>query len=396
MKLMQKVSALALALLMGTSLLTACNNAPETAATTAAQEAEQTALDANATGESAQAADDNAEKALKIAIVSSPSGVDDGNFNQNNYEGILRFIESHPNATVQAIREESGKPEESVRAVENIVADFDVIVACGFQFSGIGVLAENNPNTKFILVDSYPTNKDGETVELENVYAMQFKEQEGGFYAGIAAAMKTNTGKVAVVNGIAFPSNVNYQFGFMNGVKYANEKLGTKAEIVELPSYAGTDVTGKNVGGNYVGTFSDEAKGKVVGKDLLDAGCDVIFVAAGGSGNGVFAAVKEAHKADAPRFVIGCDADQYRDGAIADGNIVLTSALKVMDLNVERQLTAIVEGKFKGQNALLGVDSESTGFVKGEHSALSEDMVKAIEEAQAQIKEGKLDPMPAA
>lgn len=64
--------------------------------------------------------------------------------------------------------------------------------------------------------------------------------------------------------------------------------------MVSLPSYAGTDVTGANVGGNYVGSFADEATGKVVGKALIDQGCDIMFVAAGGSGNGVFTAAKEA------------------------------------------------------------------------------------------------------
>lgn len=53
-------------------------------------------------------------------------------------------------------------------------------------------------------------------------------------------------------------------------------------------------MTGANVGGNYVGSFADEATGKVVGKALIDQGCDIMFVAAGGSGNGVFTAAKEA------------------------------------------------------------------------------------------------------
>ena len=101
---------------------------------------------------------------------------------------------------------------------------------------------------------------------------MQFKEQESGFCAGIAAALETKTGKVAVVNGIAYPSNVNYQYGFMSGVNYAVKNYDAKSEIVELPSYAGTDVTGANVGGNYIGTFSDEATGKGVGKALIDEG----------------------------------------------------------------------------------------------------------------------------
>ena len=52
---------------------------------------------------------------------------------------------------------------------------------------------------------------------------MTFTEQESGFLAGIAAALETKTGKVAVVNGIAYPSNTNYQFGFESGVAYATQ-----------------------------------------------------------------------------------------------------------------------------------------------------------------------------
>ena len=59
---------------------------------------------------------------------------------------------------------------------------------------------------------------------LPNVYTMTFQEEQGGFFAGVAAALTTKTNKVAVVNGIVFPSNVNYQFGFMAGVNYTNAK----------------------------------------------------------------------------------------------------------------------------------------------------------------------------
>ena len=51
---------------------------------------------------------------LKIAIVSSPSGVDDGSFNQDNYNGVLKFIEENEGATVTPIREESGEDRKSV------------------------------------------------------------------------------------------------------------------------------------------------------------------------------------------------------------------------------------------------------------------------------------------
>ena len=372
---------------LAASLLAGCGASGAAKSTTAA--AGESATTAAAEEKADAGKTDEAKKGLKIAIVSSPSGVDDGSFNQDNYNGILSFIKNHPDATVTPVREETGDTAAVMQAVNDIVADYDVLVCCGFQFAGIGTVAKDNPNTKFILVDSYPVDADGKEVSLDNVYAMQFKEQESGFFAGIAAALETKSGKVAVVNGIAYPSNVNYQYGFMSGVNYAKAKYDTKAEYVEIPSYAGTDVTNANVGGNYVGNFSDEATGKVVGKALLDKGVDIMLVAAGGSGNGVFTAVKEAGNAQ----VIGCDVDQYDDGANGDKNIVLTSVLKVMHSNVEKQLEKVLDGSFKGENALLGADTDSTGFVKAEgRQQLSAETIKKLEDAYAKVKSGEIVP----
>lgn len=328
----------------------------------------------------------DSEKTLKIAIVTSPNGVDDGSFNQNNYDGALRFIEAHSGSTVQAIREVD--INNSVPTVENIVADYDVVVTPGFQFAGVAEIAVNNPEKYFVIIDSFPAEVDG-TDTFENVLGIQFAEQESGFFAGIAAAMQTETNKVAVVNGIAYPSNVNYQFGFESGVHYANKHLETDVELIELPSYAGEDVTGADVGGNYIGSFDDEARGKVLGDALLAEGVDIIFVAAGGAGNGVFTAVKEAGNA----FVIGCDVDQYDDGVNGDENIVLTSGLKVMDINVERALNAVFDGSFTGENVVLGADTDSTGYVKedGRHQ-LTDETLEELEKVYDLVKDGTIVP----
>ncbi|MGL4383448.1 MAG: BMP family lipoprotein [Bacilli bacterium] len=303
--------------------------------------------------------------ALKIAIISSPSGVDDGSFNQEIYNGVLSYLDKNKNASVTPIKEATGAPEASVQAVADVVADYDVLIGCGFQFAGIGQLAADNPDKTFILVDAYPINSEGITTTYDNVYAMTFAENESGFYAGVIAALETKTNKVAVVNGIAFPSNVNYQYGFEAGVNYANKKLGTKVEVVALPSYAGTDVTNKNVGGNYVGNFNDEAGGKVLGKALIDQGVDIILIAAGGSGNGVIAAAKEASNV----MVIGGDVDQYKDGVNGSSNVILSSALKIMSINVDKQLTNIETGNFKGENALLTAAEGSTGYAKDDNNS---------------------------
>lgn len=350
----------------------------------AASEAESAA----STAETAEAGSTSAE-GLKIAIVSTSAGVDDGSFIQNCYEGILSFIDSRGNIdTVNDIMEPTGDPAAAVQAVADIVADYDVIVTPGFQFAGISTLAQENPDTKFILVDSYPTDEEGNTIELDNLYAMMFSEQEGGFLAGMAAALSTKTGKVASVHGIAYESNVNYQRGFESGVNYANAHYGSNAEVVALPAYAGTDITGENVGGNYVGSFGDPATGKVIAEALINEGVDVLFPAAGASGNGVFTAAKEAQGV----YVIGCDADQYNDGQNGDTNIVLTSALKCMDLNVERQLNAIADGTFKGGNELLQANTDSVSYVTGDHCQLSDEALSALAETYELVKSGEVVP----
>ncbi|MDO5717572.1 MAG: BMP family ABC transporter substrate-binding protein [Tissierellia bacterium] len=399
MKLGKKWLLLTAVLLAFSMIFTACS--PKEEPKDEADKTVETAEDANKDEvvdkkeesadkeEEAEKTDAEAPKGdLRILIVTSPSGVDDGSFNEDNYNGIQEFMKSHEGSTVQAVQEPTGDEMASVQAVADTVADYDVVVTPGFQFAGISQIANDNPDKKFILVDSYPTAID-EKEEFENVYAMMFAEEESGFLAGIAAAMETKTNKVAVVNGIAYPSNVNYQWGFESGVNYANKHFGTDVEVVEIESYAGTDVRGENVGGNYVGTFNDESTGKVVGEALIEKGVDIMFVAAGGSGNGVFTAAKESDNAK----IIGCDVDQYDDGAYSGGNVVITSALKNMKINVDRALNKVAEGSFKGENALLRADTDSTGIVKDEgRHQLSSETLEKLDEAYAKLKDGSIVP----
>lgn len=395
---MKKLVALALAAVMAFSLAacgsdnSAGSSAPGGGAGTSEASDGAQSLDGTAS-DAANAGKTEGGAALKIAIVSSPSGVDDGSFNQDNYKGILKFIEENPDSTVTPVREETGDTSAAIQAVADIVADYDVIVCCGFQFAGIGTLAQDNPDTKFVLIDSWPNDAEGvelaQDQALSNVYAAKYAEQESGFYAGMAAALSTTSGKVAVVNGIAYPSNVNYQYGFESGVKYVNETEGKNVEVVELPSYAGEDVTGAKVGGNYVNSFSDEATGKVVGNALIAEGVDIIFVAAGGSGNGVFTAAKEAQGV----MVIGCDVDQYDDGANGNSNVVLTSGLKVMHDTVYNVLNTVKDGSFKGANVTLMADTGSTGYVSEEgRCQLSAEAIEKIDAAQKKLEAGEIVP----
>ena len=333
---------------------------------------------------------DEDNRPLKIAIAAGISGVNDDSFNQDIYSGVLAYIEKCPGSSVTPIIGDIEKTENATRLVADIAEeDYDVIVCCGYYFEGIGVTAQKHPDIKFILVDAFLKDDNGNEMELENVYAMQFAEQESGFFAGMAAALESKTGKVAVINGIAIPSNVNYQYGFECGVKYINETEDKNISIVEMPAFAGTDVAGTLIGGNYIESFADETTGRVLANTLIARGCDVIFVAAGGSGKGVFEAVKYADDVK----VIGCDIDQYDEGVFGKENIVLTSALKVMHSNVEKQLTAIDEGTFKGENVVLHADTDSTGYVSERgRCQLSKETIQKIDEAYELVKSGQLVP----
>ena len=344
-------------------------------------------------GSDAAPADGNDGAAKLSVCIISTSGVDDGSFVQNCYDGIRSFVAEHPDCTVTDVKESD--QSKLIETVESLVGSYDAFVLPSFVFSAIGDVAQANPGKYFIVVDSTITDGEGnELSNVPNVYTMTFKEQEGGFLAGVAAALSTTTGKVAVVNGIAFPTNVNYQLGFMAGVNYVNTKFGTKVDCVEIPSFAGTAAVpvegmGTNVGGNYVGDFGDQAQGKVVAEELIRQGVDIIFPAAGASGNGCFTAIKEAGNG----YIIGCDADQYDDGANGSSNIILTSSLKITDVNIHKALNAIYDGSFKGEDALLGVAEGGIGYVSAAgRQQLSEDAMSKLDTALEGLKDGTIVP----
>ena len=100
-------------------------------------------------------------------------------------------------------------------------------------------------------------------------------------------------------------------------------------------------------------------------------------------------AVKEASGV----YAIGCDVDQFDDGANGDSNVILTSTLKVMDVNVCKQLTAIYDGTFQGGDAYLGADTDSSSYVSAEgRQQLSEDALAKMAECYELVKDGTIVP----
>ncbi|HEX5500615.1 MAG TPA: BMP family protein [Thermomicrobiales bacterium] len=110
----------------------------------------------------------------------------------------------------------------------------------------------------------------------------------------------------------------------------------------------------------YSNNFGDPAIGLQMAKAMFDAGANVVYQVAGGTGLGVIKAAKEEGK-----FAIGVDTDQ--DG-IAPGS-VLTSMVKRTDVAVETMMKDYADKKFPGgRTVTLGLAQDGVGLSPMTHT----------------------------
>ena len=126
---------------------------------------------------------------------------------------------------------------------------------------------------------------------------------------------------------------------------------------------------------------------------MYSSGVDIIFHAAGGTGNGVFAEAKERKTADADAnvWVIGVDSDQYEEGQVGDDNITLTSMLKRVDVSVKNIAELAKKGEFPGGKVTtFGLAEEGVGLADS-RGAIPEDVLDEIEEFIKKIANGEIE-----
>lgn len=207
----------------------------------------------------------------------------------------------------------------------------DLIIGVGFMLeNSVEAVAKENPQSKFLLIDSPVLDAKGQPAPLPNVRTVVFKEEEGSFLVGALAGLVAKE-KVGFVGGMEIPLIQKFEAGFRAGVKTTNPK----AEVLI----------------QYTGTFDNVAHGKQAAQDLVAKGCEVIFHAAGSDGNGVIQAVKEARAAGREVFVIGVDSDQSHLAPDA----VLTSMVKRVDLAVWLAASDLKAGTFAAGDSSMGL-----------------------------------------
>ena len=235
-----------------------------------------------------------------------------------------------------------------------------VIIAMGFaQAAAVETVAKEFPDTKFTLIDV--------VVDLPNVQSVIFKEHEGSFLVGMAAAMASKTGKVGFIGGMDIPLIRKFALGYVEGAKYANADI----EIYQ------------NMTGTTPSAWNDPTKGGELARSQFDRGADVVYAAAGGTGVGVYQAAKDAGK-----LAIGVDSNQ---NYIHPGTM-LTSMVKRVDVAVYDAFMSAKNGTWQGGFKILGLAEDGVGFARDEHnrSLISSDMEMEIEAARKNIISGKI------
>ncbi len=327
-------------------------------------------------------------KNLRIAFIAF-GDVKTDPFYKENFSGVQAFVNSHPRTNVKIFQGGKFSASNARKIIRQAMKKYDVIIYCEPVYPEITEIVKANPRIKFIFTEDWPVDNNRKNIELPNVYAMRFKDDESGFLAGLAAALSSKTKKVASVHGVAMPSNIRFQEGFAAGVKYSNENYNTNAKVIELGEFAGIDSAGQSVGGNYAGSFTNSAKGAIIGQALINSGCDVIFISAGQSGDGVIDSAKESGQVT----IIGCDTDQFDSGFDGDKNIILTSVIKLMAPQILSVLNDIESGYFRSGNYLLGTSNHAIGYVKGDHCLLNLDIMSKLDSAIDLMKSGELVPL---
>ncbi|WP_106497567.1 BMP family lipoprotein [Lentibacillus sp. Marseille-P4043] len=306
---------------------------------------------------------------FSAAMVTDIGGVDDKSFNQSAWEGLKAWGDEHGFSKGDGIdyAQSNDQSEYMPNLTRLVKQDYNLIFGIGFNLKeGITKVAKQYPDTHFSIVD--------DVVEEPNVASVTFKEHEGSFLVGVAAAMKTKSNKVGFVGGVDSPLINKFESGFIAGVKSINPDIDVDVQYAE--------------------SFGAADKGKLIATNMYNNGVDIIYHSSGGTGNGVFAQAKDIkqNNPDKDVWVIGVDRDQYEEGQIDDYNVTLTSMVKRVDVAVQDLSNKSMNGEFPGGEVLeYGLEDEAISVAKTNEDALTDEIIKAVDEWKEKITNGEID-----
>jgi basic membrane protein A len=292
------------------------------------------------------------------AVVFDMGGKFDKSFNEAAYTGAERFRKETGIAYRDYEVTNEAQREQALRTMARRGAH--VVVGIGFaQASSVEKVAREFPGVKFALIDG--------VVDLPNVRSIVFKEHEGSFLVGMAAAMASKSGKVGFVGGMDIPLIRKFALGYEEGARHVNPRI----EVLQ------------NMTGTTPAAWSDPTRGGELARSQFDRGADVVYAAAGATGLGVLQAAK-----DKGRLAIGVDSNQNH---LQPGS-VLTSMIKRVDLAVYESFKTAKDGTWKSGLRVLGVAEGGVGYALDAHNRalITPEMERRLEQARTDIVAGRI------
>jgi basic membrane protein A len=265
--------------------------------------------------------DGETESNLGLAIAYDIGGKGDQSFNDAAYSGLEKAKKEfgYKTADVEPTEGETDADKEQ-RLTSLAKQGYNPIIGVGFVYGpAMEAVAKKYPKITFGIVDS--------VVEGTNVASLVFAEEQASYLAGVAAAKATKTNTVGFVGGVDIPLIHKFEAGYEQGVKDTNAKVKVISQYLTQTAEEGG--------------FSSPDKGKAAAEGQIEKKADVVYAAAGLSGQGVIEAAAKAKV-----WAIGVDSDQYHQAALAAyKNSILTSALKDVGGAVYALAKSVEDGK---------------------------------------------------
>jgi basic membrane protein A len=339
------------------------------------------------TGEPTEETTEPAEP-TQVGLVYDIGGRGDLSFNDAAAAGLDRAA-SDFTLEVEELEPNQGgtNREELLRLLAE--QEFDLIIGVGFLFAEtVCAAALDFPEVNFGDIDGFISGEpldEGEVPTCEgaqdltedsNVASLLFAEHEGSFLVGAAAALKSTTGTIGFIGGVEIPLIQKFQAGYEAGARQIDPDIQIEVAYLTQPP----DFTG----------FNDPAKGKETAAGMFDAGADVVYHAAGGSGAGLFEAAREASEAAGEqRWAIGVDSDQYQSAPPEVQPYILTSMLKRVDVAIYETIEAQVNGEFVGGYQTFNLERDGVGYATS--GGFVADIEDQLEELKQQIIDGEIE-----
>ena len=306
-----------------------------------------------------EVADKEETVSLKPAGVFDMGGKFDKSFNEGVWNGVKKFTEETGIEVMEFEVTNETQREQAMRRMVDKGAT--VVLGVGFaQADAISKVAADNPDVQFSIIDVG-------WLDAPNLRQYVFKEHEGSFLVGVAAAKASQTGKVGFVGGQDIGLISRFACGYVGGVK----SILPNAEVYE------------NMTGSTPAAWNDPARGAELTRSQIDRGADVVYHAAGGTGVGVIQAA-----ADAGKLAIGVDSNQ---NGLAPGS-VLTSMLKRVDVAAYQTFMDAKNNAFTSGVQVLGIAEGGVDWALDDNnkSLITADIKSAIKKAKDGILSGDI------